>query len=67
MSLSICHLTLTIFTSLNTYLKSTSDDKEDQKLRDKYPVTKEVTKDCSNHVRGLKDLFETVTQSDDDA
>lgn len=60
-------LTVAVFTSLNTYLKSISEDKEDRKLRDMYPVIKEVTKDGYDHVRSLEDLFETVTHSDDDA
>lgn len=60
-------LTAAVFTSLNTYLESVSEDKEDQKLRDMYPVIKEVTENCYNHVRSLQDLFESARQSVDDA
>ncbi|KAJ6003292.1 hypothetical protein N7451_005839 [Penicillium sp. IBT 35674x] len=59
-------LTITILTSLTTHIKSASDDEEVQQLRDMYPVIKGVTCDCSENVRILEDLFETVMQSDVD-
>ncbi|KAJ5822597.1 hypothetical protein N7447_004937 [Penicillium robsamsonii] len=57
-------LSVDIFTSLDTYLDSVGEDKDNQELKDMYPVVKEVADACSHHIESLEVLFETVAQSD---
>jgi hypothetical protein len=57
-------LSVEIFTSLETYLGSVGEDKDNQELKNMYPVVKDVADACSHHVETLEVLFETVTQSD---